>query len=79
VVTPETGVLVPPNDPERLAQGIVALAADPSRRAAMGERARRRVANRFSAERLVRDIDSLYTELLHEPEVPAKRPTAFGL
>jgi glycosyltransferase involved in cell wall biosynthesis len=64
VVTPETGVLVPPRDAERLAQGIVALAADPALRATMGERARRRVAHRFSAARLLRDIDSLYAELL---------------
>jgi glycosyltransferase involved in cell wall biosynthesis len=78
-VTPETGVLVPPNDPERLAQGIVALAADPAQRAVMGERARRHVAPRFSAERLVRDIDSLYANLLNEPEVPVKRRTVFGL
>jgi glycosyltransferase involved in cell wall biosynthesis len=64
VVTPETGVLVPPRDAERLAQGIVALAADPARRATMGEQARRRVTRRFSAARLVSDVDSLYTELL---------------
>jgi glycosyltransferase involved in cell wall biosynthesis len=79
VVTPETGVLVPPNDPERLARGIVALAADPALRAAMGEQARRRVAKRFSAERLVRDIDSLYAGLLNEAEAPVKRRTVLGL
>jgi glycosyltransferase involved in cell wall biosynthesis len=79
VVTPETGILVSPHDPERLARGIVTLAADPALRAAMGARARRRVAQRFSAERLVRDIDSLYASLLNEPEVPVERRTVFGL
>jgi glycosyltransferase involved in cell wall biosynthesis len=65
VVTSETGLLVPAGDPERLAQSIVALADDPALRAAMGEQARRRVTQRFSAERLVRDVDSLYGELIH--------------
>jgi glycosyltransferase involved in cell wall biosynthesis len=65
VVTSETGLLVPAGDPERLAQSIVALADDPALRAAMGEQARRRVTQHFSAERLVRDVDSLYDELIH--------------
>ena len=64
VITSETGILVPRGDVEQLAQGIVALAGDPAMRATLGDRARRRVSERFSAERLVRDIDSLYTELI---------------
>jgi glycosyltransferase involved in cell wall biosynthesis len=66
VITRETGLLVPRGDAERLAQGIVALAGDPAMRAIMGDKARRRAAERFSAERLVRDIDSLYTELIEQ-------------
>jgi glycosyltransferase involved in cell wall biosynthesis len=64
VVTGETGILVPPGNAERLANGIVALTGDRGLRANLGAQARRRVAQRFSAERLVRDIDSLYTELI---------------
>ena len=67
VVTRETGLLVPAGDAERLARCIVALAGDPALRATLGEQARQRVARRFSGERLVRDIDSLYTELTNEP------------
>jgi glycosyltransferase involved in cell wall biosynthesis len=67
VVTRETGLLVPRGDAEQLAHGIVALTGDPTRRAAMGAQARRRVAKRFSAERLVRDVDSLYCELINQP------------
>jgi glycosyltransferase involved in cell wall biosynthesis len=83
VVTPETGLLVPRDDPERLARGIVRMAADPVLRRAMGARARQHVAQRFSAERLVRDIDSLYTELLgqagaHAGRVPGHLRTAFA-
>jgi glycosyltransferase involved in cell wall biosynthesis len=67
VVTPETGLLVPASEVEPLAKGIVALTGDPALRATMGAQARRRAAQRVSAERLVRDIDSLYTELINQP------------
>jgi len=71
VVTRETGLLVPAGDAERFAKGIVALTGDPPLRAAMGAQARRRAAQRFSAERLVRDIDSLYTDLINQPRAHA--------
>ena len=83
VVTRETGLLVPRGDAETLAEGIVTLTADPGLRRAMGARARQHVAERFSAERLVRDIDSLYTELLgqagaHAGRAPGHLRTAFA-
>jgi glycosyltransferase involved in cell wall biosynthesis len=56
-----------------LAKGIATLAGDPALRTTMGARARQRVAQRFSAERLVRDIDSLYTELLDQTGARAGR------
>ena len=71
VVTRETGLLVPRGDAERLANGIVTLAGDPALRATMGAQARRRVAQRFSAERLVRDIDAMYSELINQPKRPS--------
>ena len=77
VVTPETGLLVPRGDAEQFANGIVALTGDPGLRAAMGAQARRRVAQRFSAERLVRDVDSLYCELINQPRVHLRRVFAL--
>jgi glycosyltransferase involved in cell wall biosynthesis len=78
VIPREAGLLVPRDDAERLAQGIVALAADPVLRATMGDSARRRVRERFSAERLVSDMDSLYMELIERNgryvEAAAARP-----
>jgi glycosyltransferase involved in cell wall biosynthesis len=76
VVTRETGLLAPRGDAERLANGIVTLAGDPALRATMGAQARRRVAQRFSAERLVRDIDSLYSELINQPRAHADQVAA---
>ncbi|HEX4735776.1 MAG TPA: glycosyltransferase [Thermoleophilaceae bacterium] len=64
VVTPETGVVVPAGDSDALGEAIAALAADASRREQMGARARAHVRERYSVDRLVRDIDKLYSELL---------------
>ena len=64
VVTPETGILVPPDDEPALAEAIGKLADDTELRRAMGERARTHVLARYSVERLIGDIDALYRGLL---------------
>jgi glycosyltransferase involved in cell wall biosynthesis len=64
VVAPETGVVVPPDDEVALAAAICRLAGDPELRRRMGGRAREHVLRRYSAERLLSDIDALYRELL---------------
>jgi len=61
------GYLVPPDDPEALAEAMVTLLADPDRRQAMGQAGRKRVIPAFSAERLLGDMDRLYAELLGRP------------
>ena len=58
------GLLVPPGEPPLLAEAIHTLLADAPRRTAMGNAGRRRVYPAFSAQRLVHDIDQLYTRLL---------------
>lgn len=58
------GLLVPPGEPALLAEAIETLLTDSSRRAAMGKAGRARVYPAFSAQRLVDDIDQLYTQLL---------------
>jgi glycosyltransferase involved in cell wall biosynthesis len=63
VVTSVTGVIAMPDDATGLAEGIAHLAADPDRRARLGEGARRRVRERFSVSRLIGEIDALYREL----------------
>jgi hypothetical protein len=48
MITPETGLLVPPGEPAALADAMNRLAADPLLRASMGRGARRRYEEVFS-------------------------------
>ncbi|MGI8558916.1 MAG: glycosyltransferase [Solirubrobacteraceae bacterium] len=64
LVSPTTGYLVPPGDPEAMARCIAQAATEPSRRRALGEAARAQVLTEYSSERLVRDIDLLYKDLV---------------
>jgi glycosyltransferase involved in cell wall biosynthesis len=59
-----TGLLVPPGDATALAEAITTLLDDSQRRSRMGKTGRERVYPAFDAQRLVRDIDQLYTNLL---------------
>jgi len=56
----ETGIVVPPRDPARLAEAILALLADPERAREMGRRGSRDVAARFGPERLARGTLQAY-------------------
>lgn len=60
----QTGCLVPPRDPAALAAGILRLLHDRETARSMGEAAQAMVAERFAVERLCRDVESLYIELL---------------
>lgn len=50
------GLMVPPRDPEALAAAILALAADPGRRAMLVAAARRKVSERFDSRVGARDV-----------------------
>jgi glycosyltransferase involved in cell wall biosynthesis len=60
------GYLVEPDQPAAMAEGLLALLEDPGRREAFGNAGRKRVYPAFAADRLVRDIDALYSALLEE-------------
>jgi glycosyltransferase involved in cell wall biosynthesis len=64
VLDGETGVLVPPRDPDALARAIGGLLADPERGRRLGEAGRRRVEREFSAERMARRVLEIYDEVL---------------
>lgn len=63
VVDGETGLVVPPRDPARLAAAIVRLANDPALRGQFGAAARQRVVENFSVERFVQSHRRLYDAL----------------
>jgi glycosyltransferase involved in cell wall biosynthesis len=60
VVEGETGLLCAPGDPEDLARGLLALAADPALRARLGEAGHRRVRASFGLERMVEETLAVY-------------------
>lgn len=60
VVHGETGVLVPPGEVQPLAEGLVELAGDPDRRAALAAAGGERVRERFGLERMWAETLELY-------------------
>lgn len=59
----ETGLLVPPGDPDALAAALAAM-ADRADRAEMGLRGRARIIERFGVDRMARAYEALYAEVL---------------
>ena len=57
------GLLVPPGDPDSLAEALVEIASDGNMRLSMGNAARER-AVRYGVEPMVESIESMYTSLL---------------
>jgi len=77
----DTGLVVPPREPETMARAALGLLRDPARRTALGSAARERVLAQFTLERTVATFRSLYRALLEEPgatSVSAMEPTLAG-
>jgi glycosyltransferase involved in cell wall biosynthesis len=60
----ETGLLAPPGSPERLAEALGELLADPARAHALGVNGRARVERLFSARTMARRLEDLYGGLV---------------
>jgi rhamnosyl/mannosyltransferase len=60
----ETGLVVPPRDPDALAEAIRACLRDPAARRRMGDRGRERVLAEFRAETMVDRILAVYEEAM---------------
>lgn len=63
VIDGETGIIVPPRDPESLAHALRRLQAEPALRERLGAAGRARVAERFSAADVSRRMLELYDEV----------------
>ncbi|MFF3935798.1 GT4 family glycosyltransferase PelF [Streptomyces phaeofaciens] len=70
----DTGLVVPPRDPEAMAAAALELLGDPARRRAMGEAARLRVIERFTLRRTIDTFRSLYRELPAQARASAPIP-----
>jgi len=64
VVDGETGYLVPPADPQALAEAILRLLKDPSLRHQMGQKGRERVQMLFSLDRHQAKLAQIYAEVV---------------
>ena len=77
VMDGETGLLVPPRDPQTMADAIVTLLRDPELRQRMGHAGLVRARRKFSAERMVQQTLKVYTRVAmhpHREEDYAKLP-----
>ena len=63
-----TGLLVPPHDPNRLAEAMEWILRDRRRSRRMGRAGRERVRERFGIAETVRQVETLYDELLAAPK-----------
>ena len=59
-----TGVLVPPSDPDALAEAVGTVLADPGRLRALGEAARRRIEQEFPLSRMVDGYERAIAEVV---------------
>ena len=64
VVSGENGMLVPPERPEELAAAAVSVLKTPGRSRELGQAARRTVIDGFSMERMTRELENIYDEVL---------------
>ena len=64
LVTPETGILVPPEDASAVANAIATLVADRERLTAMGNAARDRAVQLFSSHKNTTSTEAVYADLL---------------
>ena len=67
VVHKETGLLVPPNDPQALAEAIESILSNPEKAQQMGEAGYRRARQLFDAEKNVKKTFDVYERLFSKP------------
>ncbi|MEV7860095.1 DUF3492 domain-containing protein [Streptomyces hirsutus] len=71
-----TGLVVPPRDPQALAEACVSLLRDPERRARLGAAARARALELFTVEQNIAAFHDLYLEIV--ARTPARRVRLNG-
>ncbi len=64
----ETGFLVPPSDPEKMAERILRVLAGRDTARSMGEKARKAFLSRFSLEKFAQETEKFYEEVIAKGE-----------
>ena len=62
----DTGLLVPPGEPEALAEAVGALLADRERAQTMGDRGRQRAATHFDIQLMIERTGAVYADVMRE-------------
>ncbi|MFD8795303.1 GT4 family glycosyltransferase PelF [Streptomyces vinaceus] len=68
----DTGLVVPPREPETMARAALALLRDDERRAELGRRSRKRVVEKFTLHQSVDGFRHIYRELAGQPVLPVR-------
>jgi len=66
VIDGETGILVPPKDPDALAEALIKLLRNPALAREMGRKGRKRLEKEFSVERMITETERVYDSLIKE-------------
>ncbi|MFE2329439.1 GT4 family glycosyltransferase PelF [Streptomyces sp. NPDC059385] len=66
----DTGLVVPPREPETMARATLALLRDDERRAELGRMSRERVVDKFTLHQSVDGFRHIYRELAGQPVLP---------
>ena len=78
----ETGLIIPPGDPQRFAEAIMTLYQNATKRLEMGEKARKRAEALFSLEKMIEEHEKLYEEVMFTSRVDLssndRKPSAGG-
>lgn len=64
----ETGILVPPANPEAIARGVIALLRDRELAQRLAEKGRQLVVSEFSQSQMLRKIEEIYEKVLNKAE-----------
>ncbi len=70
VVDDETGILVPPHHPPAVANAILSLLSEGTRREAMGRAGRRRAEAKFDEQKVIQAQKDVYERLFREKSIP---------